>query len=99
VFCRNRTVTISGDDWYGPVTWSDADGSTGSLAGEELVARTEGLAPGSANADGAFVKAAVEGSPGHPDFTVALEAHRIVEAMYVSVRSGGSTVHLDEVSA
>ena len=97
VFCRNRTVTISGDDWYGPVTWTDADGSGGSLAGEELVARTDGLAPGDANPDGAFVRAAVQGSPGHPDFAVALEAHRIVEAMYASSRGGGSSVRIDTV--
>jgi predicted dehydrogenase len=97
VFCRNRTVTISGDDWFGPVTWTDADGSGGSLAGEELVARTDGLAPGDSNPDGAFVRAAVQGSPGHPDFAVALEAHRIVEAMYASARDGGSSVRIDTV--
>ena len=92
VFCRNRTVVIAGDDWFGPVTWSDADGTTGSLGGEDLVERTAPLAVGDANPDGAFVRAATDGEPGYPDFAVALAAHRVVEAMYESCRSGGSAV-------
>jgi len=92
VFCRNRTVVIAGDDWFGPVTWSDADGTTGSLGGDDLVERTAPLAVGDANPDGAFVRAATDGEPGYPDFAVALAAHRVVEAMYESCRSGGSAV-------
>ncbi|NBQ99571.1 MAG: gfo/Idh/MocA family oxidoreductase [Actinobacteria bacterium] len=92
VFCHNRTVVIAGDDWFGPVTWSDADGTTGSLGGEDLVERTAPLAVGDANPDGAFVRAATDGEPGYPDFAVALAAHRVVEAMYESCRSGGSAV-------
>ncbi|MEY4010481.1 MAG: hypothetical protein RLZZ93_1173, partial [Actinomycetota bacterium] len=92
VFCERRFVSIDGDDWFGPVTWSDADGTTGSLGGEDLVERTAPLAVGDANPDGAFVRAATDGEPGYPDFAVALAAHRVVEAMYESCRSGGSAV-------
>ena len=94
VFCEHRTVVIAGDDWFGPVTWSNADGTTGSLEGEELLEKTVPLAIGDANPDGAFVKAAVDGIPGFPNFSIALEAHRIVEAMYRSARDNGNAVRV-----
>lgn len=97
IFCEKRTVTIGGDDWWGPVTWSDTDGTTGELAGDDLAERTAPLAPIQANPDAAFVIAARDGLPGTPDFTVALEAHRVVEAMYASSRSSGDTVRVSEV--
>lgn len=92
VFCENRTVIIAGDDWFGPVSWSDADGTTGSLEGEALTDKTAPLAITDANPDGAFVRNATENEPGFPDFSVALEAHRIVEAMYRSARDSGNSV-------
>jgi predicted dehydrogenase len=97
VFCEYRTVVIAGDDWFGPVTWSNADGTTGSLEGMELLEKTAPLAIGDANPDGAFVMAAVEGTQGFPDFSIALEAHRIVEAMYRSARDNGNAVHVASV--
>ena len=97
IFCENRTVVIAGDDWFGPVTWSNTDGTTGSLEGAELLEKTAPLAIGDANPDGAFVSAAVNGTPGFPDFAIALEAHRIVEAMYRSARENGNTVHVASV--
>jgi hypothetical protein len=97
VFCEHRTVVIAGDDWFGPVTWSNADGTTGSLEGEELLEKTAPLAIGDANPDGAFIKAAVNGNPGFPDFSIALEAHRIVEAMYRSARDSGNAVRVASV--
>jgi hypothetical protein len=59
-------VIIAGDDWFGPVTWSDADGSTGSLEGEELLAKTAPLAHTHQNPDAAFVLSAVQQEPGFP---------------------------------
>jgi predicted dehydrogenase len=97
VFCENRTVVIAGNDWFGPVTWSDADGTIGSLEGMELLEKTAPLAIGDANPDGAFVKAALDGMQGFPDFSIALEAHRIVEAMYRSARDNGNAVHVASV--
>ena len=97
VFCENRTVIIAGDDWFGPVTWSNADGTTGSLEGEELMAKTAPLALKDANPDAAFVLSAVDKEPGFPDFSIALEAHRIVEAMYQSARDNGNAVAVASV--
>ena len=97
VFCENRTVIIAGDDWFGPVTWSDTDGSTGSLEGEELLAKTAPLAHTHANPDAAFVLTAIDKEPGFPDFSIALEAHRIVEAMYESARNEGSNISVASV--
>lgn len=97
MFCENRTVIIAGDDWFGPVTWSNADGTTGSLEGDELMAKTAPLALKDANPDAAFVRTAVDNEPGFPDFSVALEAHRIVEAMYRSARNNGNAVDVSSV--
>lgn len=97
VFCQNRTVIIAGDDWFGPVTWSNADGTTGSLGGDELMEKTAPLAVTDANPDGAFVRDAAARQPAFPDFSVALEAHRIVEAMYRSAQDGGNAVAVQSV--
>jgi predicted dehydrogenase len=40
---------------------------------------------------------AVDKEPGFPDFSVALEAHRIVEAMYRSARNNGNAVDVSSV--
>lgn len=95
VFCERRHIVIEGDDWYGPVSWTDADGATGSLSGDELEAATLPLLDGSMNPDGEFVRAVREGRPAHPDFATAVEAHRIVDAMYRSAAGGGELVRLD----
>ena len=97
VFCENRTVIIAGDDWFGPVTWSDSDGSTGSLEGKELLAKTSVLAHTHPNPDAAFVLTAMNKESGFPDFSIALEAHRIVEAMYESARNEGANINVASV--
>jgi predicted dehydrogenase len=38
VFCSHRHIVIEGDDWYGPVSWTDTNGDTGTLGGDELSA-------------------------------------------------------------
>ena len=30
VFCEHRWAMLEGDDWYGPVAWTDSDGAQGS---------------------------------------------------------------------
>ena len=97
IFCEHRTVIIAGDDWFGPVTWSNADGTSGELGGDELIERTAPLAVGDPNPDGAFVRAVIEQGAGFPDFSIALEAHRIVEAMYRSARNNGNAVAVRSV--
>lgn len=94
VFCERRHIVIEGDDWFGPVHWTDHDGTTGTLGGDELVAAVAALHDGTDNPDGAFVDAVVGGHPAWPDFGVALRAHEVVDAMYRSAAEGGSAVHV-----
>lgn len=82
IFCERRHVVVDGDDWFGPVTWTDADGTNGSFD-------ATGLAYG--NPDGEFVEAIREGRPATPGFGEAVAAHRIVDAIYRSARAGGAT--------
>jgi len=101
VFCQRRFIVIEGDDWFGPVQWTDSDGTSGSLEGSEL---NEGAAPllhsdgdgyADANPDAAFVRSAVGRSAAYPDVTIALAAHRVVDAMYRSAAADGAMVQVD----
>jgi predicted dehydrogenase len=94
IFCERRFVVIEGDDWFGPVTWTDSDGSSGTMSGDEIVEATRPMIDGDANPDGAFVRACQEGSPAWPDFAIAVEAHRVVDAMYSSATTDGDSVRL-----
>ena len=90
IFTERRYVSIEGD-WLGPVTWSDADGNIGSLAGDALIDATRDLVPRHSNPDAAFLIAARDGIPSFPDARVALRAHEVVDAMYRSAADGGRT--------
>ncbi len=92
IFCERRFVTIEGDDWFGPVSWTDSDGSGGTLTGDDLVAATTPMIEGDANPDGAFVRACLDGTPAWPGFDTAVAAHRVVDAMYRSAATGGDAV-------
>ncbi|MEI6496383.1 MAG: Gfo/Idh/MocA family oxidoreductase [Actinomycetota bacterium] len=96
VFCARRMVVIEGDDWFGPVSWTDADGTVGTLEGEALADAVDAFRDGSSNPDGEFVRAVAAGRPAHPDFGVALEAHRIVDAMYRSAAGDGTMERIDD---
>ena len=88
VLCLNRVVTLE-HDWLGPVSWEDADGSTGRLEGEELVAAVRQVSDLRTNPARAFVHSVRAGTPAHPDFSVALRAQRLVAAAYESAADGG----------
>ncbi len=90
IFCERRFVVIEGDDWFGPVRWTDTDGAERSLEGDELVAAAELLVDGSLNPDGEFLRAFAAGVPSWPDVDTAVAAHRVVDAMYTSAREHGS---------
>jgi predicted dehydrogenase len=94
VFCERRHVVIDGDDWFGPVNWTDSDGGGGALDGSDLVAAVLPMRDGPDNPDGAFVAAIIEGTKAHPDLDVAVAAHRVVDAMYASAAVDGATVLL-----
>ena len=89
MLCERRWVAIDGDDWWGPVTWTDTDGGEGRLEGEALAAAATPLFRGPANPDAAFLTAADRGEPAWPDFALAVDAHRLVDAVYRSAAAGG----------
>lgn len=90
LFCQRRYVVIEGDDWDGPVSWTDADGTSGSLCGDDLETAVAPLRTRCPNPDGAFIESAINNEPAYPDLTVAVAAHRIVESMYLSANQGGA---------
>ena len=96
IFCENRTITIHGHEWFGPIEWHDADGSSGTLEGDELLERTKALAFGAVNPDVAFINSVANNEPAFPTVTTALAAHIIVDAMYRSAAGGGCTVKIDD---
>jgi predicted dehydrogenase len=92
VFCERRHIVIEGDDWFGPVSWTDSDGTTGSLEGAELEAAVAPMRDGSNNPDGEFVRAVQEGRAASPDLHTAVHAHRLVDAMYESAAADGASI-------
>jgi predicted dehydrogenase len=95
IFCERRDITIEGDDWYGPVSWSNSGGDFHTLTGDELSAAVESLRDGSENPDTEFVRAALAGTAATPDFADAVQAHRIIAAMYASAGRNGDSVQVD----
>jgi hypothetical protein len=61
VFCAHRHIVITGNDWYGPVRWTDTDGASHSLADQELVDAVTSMRDGDGNPDGAFVRCVIDG--------------------------------------
>lgn len=92
IFCERRHIVIEGDDWFGPVSWTDADGSGGSLSHDELVAAVTPMRDGSDNPDGEFIRAIQEGRAATPDLFTAVRAHQIVDAMYASAAADGAAI-------
>lgn len=88
VFCERRQIVIEGD-WFGPVTWTDGDGTGGTLEGAALSAAVADAIPDDPNPDVAFVRAAAAGRPAYPDLAVGVVAHRVVDALYRSAACGG----------
>ena len=89
VICEQAMFTVEGD-WFGPLTWTRADGTSGVLEGDALVSAATEVVGDDFNPDGAFVRAVREGRPCTPDFATALRAHEVTEAMYASARAGGA---------
>ncbi|MEP7115043.1 MAG: Gfo/Idh/MocA family oxidoreductase [Ilumatobacteraceae bacterium] len=94
VFCARRQIVIEGDDWYGPVSWTDNSGGSRSLVGDELSAAVARLNDGLQNPDGELVRAVLAGTAASPDFSDALQAHRVIDAMYASAAADGASVEV-----
>jgi predicted dehydrogenase len=95
IFCEHRYIVIEGDDWFGPVRWTDTDGTEHALQDDALVDAAAPLVDGSLNPDGEFVRAAVVDRASWPDFDTAVKAHCIVEGMYLSAREGGAAIRVE----
>jgi predicted dehydrogenase len=74
------------------VRWTDTDGASHSLADQELVDAVTSMRDGDGNPDGEFVRCVIAGVPATPDFGDAVEAHRLIDAMYRSAAADGSTI-------
>jgi predicted dehydrogenase len=94
IFCTRRHIVIEGDDWYGPVSWTDTDGQSHTLGAEQLSDAVVAIRDGSENPDGEFIRSFVAGAPASPDFADAVKAHRIVGAMYTSAENGGASIEV-----
>ncbi len=94
VFCERRHIVIEGHDWFGPVHWTDSDGTAKTLEGPVLEDAVAPFLDGPKNPDAAFIHAAVNGEMAWPDLDLAVQAHRVVEAMYASARAKGSPIEL-----
>lgn len=98
LFCERRWIALDGDDWFGPVRWTDTDGRDHVLEGAELEARAVELLGCSTNPDAEFIAAARAGTPAWPTFATAVEAHRVAEAMYRSAAADGAAVDVAAVT-
>ena len=90
IFCRNRHVVVDGDDWFGPVSWTNSDGSGGHVGAGELTQTQD-------NPDAGFIQAIIDGGSASPGFDVALRAHQVVDAMYRSAAAAGSPIVVPQV--
>lgn len=99
IFCERRHIVIEGDDWFGPVSWTDTDGTTGSIADEALAAAVDPMREGSDNPDGEFIRAIQEGRSASPDLFTAVAAHRIVDTMYASAAADGEALDVPVADA
>lgn len=92
VLCERAWFALEGD-WWGPLTWTRADGSQSTIEGaalEEAATAACGAAE-LGNPDGAFVDAVLSGRPATPSVNDALRAHVVADAIYRSAGAGGAT--------
>ena len=94
VFCERGWFAMEDDDWYGPVHWTRLGGDRGSLAGRDLEAAVAGAGIALENPDAAFIESVSDGRGAHPDFTTALRAHVVADAVYRSAARGGTVVDI-----
>jgi predicted dehydrogenase len=92
IICQRRIITVSGDDWFGPVTWQDSDGVVNQIGPNELEARATSILGASPNPDDGFLRAVSLGESAMPDLTLAVRAQRLVEAGYLSHNRGGVVI-------
>jgi UDP-N-acetyl-2-amino-2-deoxyglucuronate dehydrogenase len=106
LFFENAYFHIE-NDFTGPITFQKHDGDASIISEDEVTARYLELI-GLRNAtfadalrysleDYFFLNAVQRGDDPFPDFAIALEAHRAVDAIYRSAAAGGQLVKLTDV--
>ena len=88
VFCERRWVALEGDV-FGPVRWTDADGSTGELDADGIVTRAAEIGV-SGWPQRAFIEAARSRTSVSPSFRDAVRAHEVADALYRSAAKGSA---------
>lgn len=81
-------------DWNGPVTAEPAHGESIWVSGGELTQIANGLDGLNTNPDADFIASVIAGESAYPDFSLALQAHRIVDAAYRSAEVAGQPMTL-----
>lgn len=92
-FCQRAVLTVEGD-WNGPVWAETTEGPENPVKGHRLAELAADADGGGTNPDADFVAAIRGGQAAKPDFTTALEAHRLADAAYRSARAEGTPVDL-----
>jgi predicted dehydrogenase len=95
-----RARFTSHNDYFGAITAELGDAPAVTIGHDEVLERfmtlehldrtVEDLRSLAGLGDRRFLEAALAGRPAHPDFTTAIEAHRIVEACYESDTHSGA---------
>ncbi len=88
LFCAGRFVCVGSNDTWGPVSWQDSDGATGSWGEDELRERAADWLPTGTNPDADFLRACLDGRPAFPGLDLALAAQRVADAIYRSAAGG-----------
>lgn len=96
VFTRGGYFSLEGD-WNGPIVYDLAESPagparSGTYRGRSLLEACAELGRDGFQPDVDFVDAVLDGRPATPDFTVALQAHRLADAAYRSSAAGGDTI-------
>lgn len=96
VICQRAVLTLAGD-WRGPVSieWGASPvAEVEELEGDQLAATAAAMDGLGVNADAAFIDAIRRGEGAYPDFSIAVEAHRLADAAYRSAADQGRPVAL-----
>jgi predicted dehydrogenase len=95
VLCERLFVALEGD-FMGPVRWQFSGEGEKVLAGRDLAsAMAEAGDTGTVNPATAFLTAVRDGSVAQPSLAEAVQAHRVVDAIYASADAGGAVVRVD----
>ena len=89
VFCERALYTLEGE-WFGPLRWQRTAPNgeeKGCIEGEALTDWLDARTIAHPWPEATFLRAIQNGEPARPDFSDALRAHRVVDAIYRACRT------------